>query len=176
MIMDNIIGEIALLLLVIFIYKKIRNSNNRDEDNILKLRFANFPYNRKEYQILFDRLPIAGIYYRFKNAKKIFINENVYIIFKRESNNKYDSNAIAIYGANEKRKEHIGYVDSGTAKFIIENNLYDFVAPNLTFIMIGYKKVLVTDYQILIKKEKMKELRNNIDKIKTSTTEGICKI
>jgi hypothetical protein len=179
--MENLIGIGALILLLIYFFKKAKNNNDinyKDDngDNVLKLSFYNFPYNRKEYQILFDRLEIAGINYRFNNAKKIFTNEDVYIVFEKEPNNKYDKNAIAIYGVNENKKEHIGYVDKETARFIAENNLYDFVAPNLKFIMIGYKKVLISDYQILIKKEKMKELRNNKDKIKFTSFKGVCKI
>ena len=144
-------------------------TNNKKDKDVLKLRFSNFLYDRNEYQILFDRLEIAGINYKFKNAKKIFTDEGAYIIFKREPNNEYDKNAIAVYGVNNEIKEHIGYVDRKTAKFIVENDLYNFIAPCLKFIMIGYKKVLVTDYQILIKKDKMKELRaeNILEKVKS---------
>ncbi len=154
------VEDVKTNLNLINFHKKKINKNKQTNNEVLRIRKFNFPYDRKKYQILFERLEIAGINYKYENAKKVFKDdEKTYIVFEREPDNEYDKNAIAIYAVHENNKEHVGYVDKEKAKFIVENNLFDFVVPNMDYIAIGDKKIFQATYQILITKEKMKELR-----------------
>jgi hypothetical protein len=65
-------------------------------------------------------LSVRGITFRLKDNNDLISDE---VIIERESNNPYDSMAIAVYNVNEDNKKKIGYLPRECARKIGDQDL-----------------------------------------------------
>lgn len=66
---------------------------------------------------------VKGVHYRKANVIKWATGEDLALTHRREPSNKYDSNAIAIYGTSSNGKFKLGYVDADLAEVLVETGL-----------------------------------------------------
>jgi len=151
--MEFIIGMSFVYILVLLVYNVNKPVlNNKDSDKP--------KYNYKTY----EQAGVAGLQHNIENCNKWLKNsdeKSLDLFFEREPNNKFDKNAIAIYGkSNRYDKIKLGYLASFRAKEIVEDDLFDYVIPSLPEIQYDEKnnnRVNVF-FDILMEENKLKEL------------------
>jgi hypothetical protein len=87
---------------------------------------------------------VAGVYFRKDNANT-FCREKTtdkYLTMEQEPTNKYDKNAIKIYGVVKGKSLHIGYVPAPLAKRIAEDEV--FTSMSIHYHSHKYKSVQMT--------------------------------
>ena len=93
---------------------------------------------------------IHGVSYRKNDCIIWAKEENLTLSYKREPNNKYDSNAIIIFGNSSKGKKKLGYIASEIADELVYENLIDNMKINLIDVKIedGFPFI---EYEIWVK-------------------------
>lgn len=91
-----------------------------------------------------------GVKHRFDACVTWAKGDNPKLAFKREPNNKYDSNAIAIYGISSTGRRKIGYVAAELADELVYEELDDKIKPRLLSVKIEDTPYI--EYEILVKK------------------------
>jgi len=97
-----------------------------------------------------DSLFVHGVKRRKQSCIEWAQGNNHKLEFKREQNNKYDSNAIAIYGISSTGKRKIGYVAADVADELVYQELEGKIKPRLLNVEI--KDTPFIEYEILVKK------------------------
>ena len=100
------------------------------------------------HQIYADRLSIAGIRFRKKDAIRFAKASRQSLRFERQPANEHDPNAIKVIGITPEGEHFLGYVWSALAAQIVETNLYDQVRPRLMSIYFQDEYVDV-EYQVV---------------------------
>jgi hypothetical protein len=95
---------------------------------------------------------VHGVKKRMKACIKWATGENLSLEFKREPSNKYDTEAIAVYGISSNGRRKIGYVAAELADDIVERELEYSIIPRLLSVEI--EDIPFIKYEILINSEK----------------------
>jgi hypothetical protein len=126
------------------------------------------------FQIYSEALMVQGIAFRKKNAMKFAkasVSKPVCLIFEHEPDNPEDKNAIKIIGCISERKGikkiHLGYVERELAKWIVENNMIESVAPRLWKTYAETKKdgYIEIGYQLVGSKEMKKGFTSHVNNL-----------
>ena len=83
-----------------------------------------FPDDLGEDVIVDFNFFVKGVHYRKKNIIKWATGKNLALTHRREPSNKYDPNAIAIYGTSSNGKFKLGYIDADLAEVLVETGLH----------------------------------------------------
>ena len=114
-------------------------------------------------QIFEDRLEVARIAHRKKEAANFAKAKKIWLELESEQENKYDKNAIKIIGCSKGffgiKRRFIGYVPKDIAKSIVENGLWNQVKPRLLKTYIGESGYVEILFQILGPKGKKYEFK-----------------
>lgn len=95
---------------------------------------------------------VHGVKKRIKACREWAAGDNLSLEFKREPGNKYDSEAIAIYGISSSGRRKLGYVAAELADDIVDRELEYSIMPRLLDVEI--KETPFINYEILINSEK----------------------
>ena len=100
------------------------------------------------YHLYADRVSVAGIRFRNKDAVRFAQASRHSLRFERQPSNEHDPNAIKVIGITPEGEHFLGYVWKARAAQIVEAGLYDQVRPRLISIYFqgGYVDV---EYQIV---------------------------
>lgn len=98
---------------------------------------------------------VHGVTHRFKACLKWAEGNNHQISFKREPNNKYDSNAIAIFGKSSTGRRKLGYIASEIADDLVYRELDDKIKARLLSVEI--KEAPFINYEILVESKAYSE-------------------
>lgn len=106
------------------------------------------------YMIFEERLEVAGIQYRKKDAISFSQNsEGCWLEFERDENNQYDKNAIKVIGYRkgfiDTKRYFIGYVPKEISLLIIEGGFWEVVKPRLLKTYIGKGEYVEILFQLL---------------------------
>ncbi len=144
-----------LLIVAYFIFRKKdqQKKQNKNEPQPKK-EAVEIPINLEGildgYTVYQDQsFFIAGVTFRRDSCEWWVNGNNLSLSFRREPNNKYDDNAIAIYGKNDQGSKKIGYVEADIADDIVSNDLVKKIIPRLLSIRVGEAHFI--EYEILIK-------------------------
>ncbi len=120
----------------------------------------------KDYQIYETELEVSGIQYRREEAAKFAKGSDHTLELEREPDNTHDKNAIKVFGISKglffAHRLLLGYVQKDVSKFIVENNLWEFIRPRLRHIFIGDNDYALVTFDIVGPKEKIKQYRKSI--------------
>ena len=94
---------------------------------------------------------IQGVTYRKQNCIDWATGDNLSLSWKREPNNKYDSNAIAIYGKSSNGNKKIGYIAAEIADILVYEELTKGMKVNLLSVEI--KDTPFIQYEIWVKSD-----------------------
>ena len=83
-----------------------------------------FPDDISEDVIADFNFFVKGVHYRKKNIIKWATGKDLALTHRKEPSNKYDPNAIAIYGTSSNGKLKLGYIDADLAEVLAETGLY----------------------------------------------------
>jgi len=117
------------------------------------------------FQIYEDRIDVAGVNHRIKNAKSFVKGKGQRIEFETDPSNKYDSNAIRILGFHKgffgEKKEFIGYVPTEVAAQIMEGNYFNKIKPRLLKTYMSDSGFIEILFQVLGPKSGKKEYQQS---------------
>lgn len=129
----------------------------------------------KGYQILYKTVAMGTNRRKSKILEALSCKTNIKIDFIKEENNEVDKNAIAIYMSGTKKyfiffekeiNNRIGYIKKEIAKNLHDYELFDAVIFRATSIYLSKNGYINFYFDILIKKTKFKELKENEEFIK----------
>lgn len=105
------------------------------------------------FQIFEDRLEVAGISFRKGDAAAFAASKNGWLELERETDNKYDKNAIKVIGCSKgffgTKRRFIGYVPKDVSKKVMEHGFWGKVKPRLFKTYIGDSGFVEILFQIL---------------------------
>jgi hypothetical protein len=105
------------------------------------------------FQIFEARLEVAGIPFRKDDAVAFAASKNSWLELERETDNKYDKNAIKVIGCSKgffgTKRRFIGYVPKDVSKNVIERGFWGKVQPRLLKTYIGDSGFVEILFQIL---------------------------
>ena len=118
---------------------------------------AKYHLNEQEipsgFQIFEDRLEIAGVSFRKKDAAAFAKSKQPWLELEREQENKYDENAIRVLGCNKgflgTKRRFIGYVPKEIAKMIVDGGFWGKIHPRLLKTYVGDSGFVEILFQIL---------------------------
>lgn len=115
----------------------------------------------KGYRIYFDRVEVAGTYFKKDNIIDAFSNDKIEISFEEEPTNQYDKNALKVIITNSANKKfHIGYVPKEIAKLIQKSKLLNCILPRLKYINFKNIDNIIVEFDILgLKTEYSKHIK-----------------
>lgn len=148
---ENLLIWILVVTIGVYIYKKFFEKNIGKKKEIKrKSEFAinDIPSGYEVYED--DTFFVHGVKHRFNDCLKWAKGDNCQIYFKRENNNKYDSNAIAVYGKSSTGERKLGYIAAEIADDLVYNELDDKIKARL--IGVEIKETPFIEYEILVKK------------------------
>lgn len=150
----NLIIWIIIVTIGVYIYKTYfeKNKKNNVSEAIHKKSVFKVDDIPSGYEVYEDNtFFIHGVKHRFKECIKWAQGENLKISFKREPNNKYDDNAIAILGTSSTGKRQLGYIEADIADDLVYRNLDDKIIARL--ISVKIKEAPFIEYEILVKSD-----------------------
>lgn len=110
----------------------------------------------KGYRIWKDRLEVAGLSHRKRDAAWLASRPKAWIEIEREPRNKFDSNAIRVYGCAKGllgiKRKFIGYVPAEVSAEISEKDAWSEIEPRLTRTFTGDNGYLEIKFPVLIRK------------------------
>jgi len=148
----------AAIFIVHVVYSQIEANNVKNELSSYSTSTEKTDYKESIFEIdsILDGYEVyedstffvQGVTYKFESCIKWAKGENHKIYFKREPNNKHDSNAIAVYGKSSTGRRKIGYIASEIADDLVYRELDDKIKARL--INIEIKDVPFIEYEILV--------------------------
>lgn len=152
---------ILIVLFIIYLSIKLfQSSKGRNE--IRKKSTFEIPDIAGEYKVYEfednDEFFVHGVQARAKNVIDWAKGKNLSIYAKREPLNKFDSNAIAIYGQSSNKKRKIGYIATEIAEELVDKGydkklkvqLLDVKINNNTDAELEFDLNIFIEYKILI--------------------------
>ncbi len=108
------------------------------------------------YRVWKDRLEVAGVSHRKRDAVWLASRPKAWIEFEREPRNKFDPNAIRVYGCAKglfgAKRKFIGYVLAEVSAEIAEHDAWSEIQPRLTRTFTGDNGYVEIKFQVLIRK------------------------
>jgi len=160
----NLIIWVIVVVVGVYIYKtyfeNTKKEKRENNTNIIKEKNSDVKkqsvFNVEDvpagYEIYEDdTFFVHGVKHRFNACVKWAQGENHKIFFKREPKNKYDSNAIAIFGTSSTGKRQLGYIASEIADDLVYKELDDKIIARL--ISVEIKETPFIEYEILVKSD-----------------------
>lgn len=129
----------------------------------------------KGYQILYKTVAMGTNKRKSEILEALSCKTNIKIDFIKEENNEVDKNAIAIYMSGTRKyfiffekeiNNRIGYVKKEIAKNLNDYTLIDDIVFRATSMYLNKNGYINFYFDILIKKTKFKELKENEEFIK----------
>jgi hypothetical protein len=118
----------------------------------------------KGYEI-FTGADVAGVRHYKSDALSFIYCKEKWLELKREPNNKYHKNAIAVIGCSKGLLRDnqccIGYVPAKIAERLVTLGMEDKVIPRLVNIYVGAGGPIYITFQLLGPKEIMSQFKNN---------------
>lgn len=105
------------------------------------------------FQIFEERLEVAGISHRKREAAEFARNHEIWLELERDANNAHDKNAIRVIGCAKglsgTKRHFIGFVPASVAKLIAEGQYFEKIRPRLLKTWIGDTGYVEILFQIL---------------------------
>lgn len=106
------------------------------------------------FQLFEERLEVSGVKFRKDDASAFASrNDDIWLEFERDEENKYDKNAIKVIGCGKETlrtvRYFIGYVPKEVSKLIIEGGFWGQVRPRLLKTYVGSSGYVEILFQIL---------------------------
>jgi len=105
------------------------------------------------FQIYEERLEVSGIAYRKRDAASFAKTGTGWLELVLEPGNKYDRNAIKVFGCNKgffgTKPRFIGYVPKEVSALIMQNGYWEKIRPRLIKTYIGKGGFVEILFQIL---------------------------
>ena len=155
--MDYIIAGVCIVVFL-YIYKKRAKAlvNDKPTGPIKKKSTFNVADMPNGYEVYEDSsFFIHGVKVRFDACLKWAQGENYQISFKRESNNKHDDNAIAIFGKSSTGERQLGYVAAEIADDLVYRELDNKIKARLVSVKI--EETPFIEYEILVESKAYKD-------------------
>lgn len=145
---------LSLIVLGIYLYKR---GTRQKETRIQKRTTFEIKDVPDGYAVLEDgSFFVHGVTFRIKQCIDWASGKNLEIYHKREPKNKYDENAIAIYGKSSNGKRKLGYIEKEIAYDLVSDGLDKDMKIRLLSVKITDEAPFI-EYDILVKEDLLKK-------------------
>lgn len=109
---------------------------------------------------LFDNCEVAGIQHRQENAAAFIKGSNPELELVREPRNKFDPNAVAVYGISKgwllRKRRHLGYLPKENAAKAVQSGFFEEMTARLRRVYLGDNGFTAIELDVTAPKERMK--------------------